>query len=182
MAKVKKGDIMPDFKVKTATKENTTLKELCAGKPTFLAVLRYIGCTVCRYDVHLAEARYDEFEQKGAQVLFVMQSTPEMVRGDLKEHTLPFEIICDPEYAIYNALEIAAAKSMEELAPPEVMEALKAKGKAAGEAGYSHGAYEGIEEQLPATFLIGADGVVEYAHYGKNIMDKPDIDEMLAML
>ncbi|MPM60043.1 Thiol-disulfide oxidoreductase ResA [bioreactor metagenome] len=182
MAVLKKGDRMPDFKVSTATKEDTTLKELCAGKPTFLAVLRYIGCTVCRYDVHVMEERYDEFVKKGAQVLFVMQSTPEMVKKDLKEHALPFEIICDPNYEIYNALEIAAAKSMAELAPPEVMEALMAKGKAAGEAGFAHGEYEGIEEQLPATFLIGADGVVKYAHYGKNIMDKPDVDEMLAMV
>lgn len=182
MAVLKKGDRMPDFKVTTATKENISLKELCAGKPTFLAVLRYIGCTVCRYDVHVMEARYDEFVKKGAQVLFVMQSTPEMVRNDLKEHALPFEIICDPNYEIYNGLEIMAASSMAELAPPEVMEALMAKGKAAGEAGFSHGEYEGIEEQLPATFLIGQDGIVKYAHYGKNIMDKPDVDEMLAMV
>jgi len=182
MAVLKKGDRMPDFKVNTATKEDTTLKELCAGKPTFLAVLRYIGCTVCRYDIHVMEARYDEFVKKGAQVLFVMQSTPEMVKNDLKEHALPFEIICDPDYEIYNTLGISAAKSMEELVPPTVMEALMAKAAAAGEAGFSHGEYEGIEEQLPATFLIGAEGDVLYAHYGKNIMDKPDVDEMLAML
>ena len=182
MAILKKGDRMPDFKVKTATTENTTLKELCSGKPTFLVVLRYIGCTVCRYDIHVMEERYDEFVKKGAQVLFVMQSTPEMVKNDLKEHALPFEIICDPDYEIYNTLEIMAAKSMAELAPPEVMEALMAKGKAAGEAGFSHGAYEGIEEQLPATFLIGTDGDVLFAHYGKNIMDKPGVDEMLAMV
>ena len=128
------------------------------------------------------ERRYDEFVKKGAQVLYVMQSTPEMVKNDLKDHALPFEIICDPELEIYNALEIAPAKSMAELAPPEVMEALMAKGKAANEAGFAHGEYEGIEEQLPATFLIGADGVVKYAHYGKNIMDKPDVNEMLAII
>lgn len=181
MAKLKIGDKMPNFTFNTAYEKGKTINGVLNHKPTFFWVLRYIGCTVCRYDVHLLSQRYQEFVDKGAQVFVVMQSAPETVREDLKETKLPFEIICDTDLAVYHALEINPAASMEELGG-SVMPQLQEKGMAAAAAGFKHGKYEGIEEQLPAMFLVDGDGKVQYAHYAKNIMDMPKIDEMLGML
>lgn len=180
MAKLNVGDKMPNFTFNTAFEQGKTIEGVLKGKTVFW-VLRYIGCTVCRYDVHLIAQRYNEFVEKGAQVFVVMQSDPEVVRDDLKEEKLPFDIICDTDMAIYKALEIAPAASMEELLGGK-MEELQAKGGAAAEAGFAHGKYEGDEQQLPAMFIVGEDGTVEFAHYGKDIVDMPKIDDVLAML
>jgi peroxiredoxin len=112
-----------------------------------------------------------------------MQSDAQHVQNDLaKTDThLPFKIITDPEMKIYDLLSIEPAESMEKLAEG-VGEALREKAKLARKAGFSHGDYEGNEQQLPALFIVNEDGTAAYAHYAKNIMDMPSIDEVLEML
>ena len=182
MTKLNVGDLMPNLKFNTAYQNDLCVSDVLEGKTIFW-VLRYIGCTVCRYDVHLIQQRYEEFKAKGAKVLVVMQSDQDHVKNDLKEIQLPFDIICDNEMIIYNALSIEAASSMQELGGgPENLTLLKAKGAKAAECGFKHGDYEGNEQQLPAMFIVEQDGVIAYAHYATNIMDMPTIDEVLNLL
>jgi len=187
MAKLNVGDKMPNFTFNTQKRENVTIEDIVKGKKkTVFWVLRYIGCTVCRYDVHVISQRYQEFLDKDAQVFVVMQSDPQVVRDDLAKSpiNIPIEIICDTDMNIYKTLNIetwgeAGSKPvMDEAA----MAKIAVKGKAAAEAGFSHGQYEGLEEQLPAMFITDDQGVVTYAHYAKDIMDMPVVDDVLAML
>ena len=59
---------------------------------------------------------------------------------------------------------------------------LKEKGAKAAALGFSHGDYEGNEQQLPAMFIVEEDGTVSFAHYAKGIMDMPTVDELLEIL
>lgn len=181
MAKLVKGDKFPNFTVDTAFENNVTIEKIVDNKPTMFLVLRYIGCTVCRYDVHVLTQRYNEFVEKGVNVAVVMQSTPEKVQRDLEGGTLPFYLICDSKQEIYKTLSIDAAKDMPSLVGGD-LEALQAKGAKAAEAGFKHGDYEGIEEQLPAFFFVDPDLTVREAHYAKTIVDIPSVDEMLAKI
>ena len=180
--KIRCGERFPEFTFDTAYKDGLNSLGVLKGKTVFW-VLRYIGCTVCRYDVHKIAERYEEFKAKGAQVFVVMQSDKEHVRKDLESTgtILPFEIITDPGQKIYDLLSIEAAPSKEAMIDG-VLDQLKEKGAAAREAGFVHGDYEGNEQQLPAMFIVGEDGTVEYVRYAKNIMDMPKIDEVLALL
>ncbi|MCR4855769.1 MAG: redoxin domain-containing protein [Erysipelotrichaceae bacterium] len=182
MPKIKAGDRFPEFTFQTAYEGEFNSLEALNGKTVFW-VLRYIGCTVCRYDVHLIAQRYDEFKEKEAQVFVVMQSDQQHVRKDLEstDTKLPFPIVTDPEQKIYQLLEIRPASSREEMIEG-VLDRLKEKGAKAREAGFSHGDYEGNEQQLPAMFIVNEDGIVEYANYAKNIMDMPTVDEVLNLL
>lgn len=182
MAKLSAGDRFPSFTFNTHLRDSLDSLSVLSGKTVFW-VLRYIGCTVCRYDVHLIAKRYDEFKAKGAQVFVVMQSDRAHVQNDLSstDTVLPFEIICDPDAAIYDLLSIEPAGSMEELVG-NGRDALTEKGAKARECGFSHGDYEGNEQQLPALFIVGEDGTVEYAHYASNIVDMPSVNEVLNML
>lgn len=181
MAKLVKGDKFPNFTVDTAFENNLTIEKIVDGKPTMFMVLRYIGCTVCRYDVHVLTQRYQEFVDKGVNVVVVMQSTPEIVQRDLEGGTLPFYLICDSKQEIYNTLEINPAEDMPSLVGAD-MEKLQAKGAKAAAAGFKHGDYEGNEQQLPAFFFVDSDLTVKEAHYGKTIMDMPTVDDMLAKI
>ena len=181
MARLVKGDKFPNFTVNTAFENGLTIEKITDGKPTMFMVLRYIGCTVCRYDVHMLTERYNEFAEKGVNVVVVMQSKPENVQKDLAGGTLPFHLICDEAQEIYKTLEINAAKDMQELLGDGLAK-LQEKGAKAAAAGFAHGEYEGIEEQLPAFFYIDADLTVKEAHYAKSIMDMPTIDNMLAKI
>ena len=182
MPKTSVNEAFPVFEFSTAYEDGLNSKDILKGKTVFW-FLRYIGCTVCRYDVHLLQKRYEEFLQKGTQVYVVMKSDREHVQRDLESTgtKLPFSIICDPEQKIYELLDIVPAESMEALTDG-VREQLKEKGGRARELGFSHGDYEGHEQQLPALFIVNEEGIVEYAHYARNIMDMPAIDDVLAIL
>ena len=172
--------MMPDFKVNTEKRSNVLLSDIITRKTVFW-VIRYIGCTVCRYDVHLLSEKYDEISKKGYDLFVVMQSDVEHVKNELKDNSLPFEIICDNTFEIYDALEIRPAESKEELVGDQ-LDKLKEKGNKAREAGFAHGDYEGNELQLPALFIVDENLKVLYAHYGKNIVDMPTVDELIDML
>ncbi|MBQ6334933.1 MAG: redoxin domain-containing protein [Erysipelotrichaceae bacterium] len=182
MTRISKGDKFPIFSFQTAYKDDLNSKDILQGKTIFW-VLRYIGCTVCRYDVHLIAQRYDEFLAKNAQVFVVMQSDRKHVVDDLKktDTVLPFEIITDPDKKIYELLDIKPAATKEELAGNS-LDQLKEKGGKAREVGFVHGDYEGDELQLPALFIVNEKGVVEYANYAEDIMDMPKVDDVLNML
>lgn len=187
MAKLNVGDKMPNFTFNTQKRTGVTIEEAVKGKKkTVFWVLRYIGCTVCRYDVHVISQRYQEFRDKDAQVYVVMQSDPQVVRDDLAKSpiAIPIEIICDTDLNIYKTLNIETwgEPGSKPVFDEAAMAKIQVKGAAAAEAGFTHGQYEGLEEQLPAMFITNDQGVVEYAHYGKDIMDMPVVDDVLAML
>lgn len=180
MTRLQVGDHMPNFVIKTQHHDQIKLYDLLQGQTVFW-VLRYIGCTICRYDVHLLMTRYEEFKQRGAQVLVVMQSDQAHIRRDLADEPVPFEIVCDDQMTLYQSLDILPAKTKEALLGDGLAK-LQEKGAAAQAAGFSHGDYEGNEQQLPALFIVQEDGTVSYAHYAASIMDMPGIDEVLQRL
>lgn len=180
MAKLTVNQTIPNFKFNTAYQNDQQLHDILKGKTVFW-VIRYIGCTVCRYDVHELARQYEMIKTKGAQVYVVMQSDQDHVKQDLDQVELPFDIICDDNLAIYKALEINPAADMAELAGDK-MDQLQEKAAKAKECGFVHGDYEGDELQLPALFIVDQNGRVEHAHYGRNIVDMPTVAQLIEML
>ena len=182
MAKLNPGDSFPDYTVTTQFEDCTTIKRIAKAKPLMLVVLRYIGCPSCRYDVHMLQVNHEKFMEKGVAIAVVMQSVPESVRTALKDEPLSFPIICDPEYKIYNDLEIRPAESREEMLGDETaLQKFMKKREDIQALGFVHGEYEGIEEQLPAFFFMDEDLNVSIAHYAKGIGDMPTAEKMLAL-
>ncbi len=164
------GDVFPDFVVHEGFQGKTTVDKLIEHKPTMFVVLRYIGCTVCRYVVHMLTKRIQEFKDKGVNVCVVMQSKSKNVKKDLAGKQLLFPLICDTHMTLYNSLDIEPANSMEELVDKD-MDALKIKSIKAKACGFVHGIYEGNAQQLPAFFYVDENRKVLVVHYAKTIVD-----------
>ena len=156
----KVGDYFPDFIFNTAYRKNLQVHEIL-NKETVFWCIRYIGCPVCRYDVHCIKEKYAEIQKKNAQVFVVMQ--------------------CDPEKKFYNELEIDPALSKEELIGHNTDE-LEKKRQACKELGYTHGDYEGDELQLPALFIVNKKGIITYVKYGDSLVSLPTVDELIDLL
>jgi peroxiredoxin len=182
MSKLSRGDTFPDFPFHTAGAEDLRTHAVIAkAKKTVFWVLRYVGCTSCRYDIHVIKERYKEFTALGVQILVVLQSPPETIAADLKGDEVPYKIIADPEQRFYKRFSIEAADSKEDLRPKDPILAAKFQTKVdqIKASGFTHGKYEGDELQLPALFIVDADNSVSYAHYAANIADLPTVDELL---
>lgn len=180
-----KGDKFPEFTFETESEQGfTTDTVVKKADKTVFWVLRYIGCTTCRWDVHQIMLNYDKFTEKGAQVYVVMQSDPEKVRRDLEGYNMPFSIICDQKQEIYSTLQIRATETKEERDPVTEEDKAKLADKMAKvkASGFVHGDYEGNEQQLPAMFITDKDATVLYAHYAQNKIDMPTVDEVLSLI
>jgi len=54
-------------------------------------------------------------------------------------------------------------------------------GARAASRGHTQGQATGDQQRLPGTFIIDAQGIVRYAHYGKHAGDQPDLEEMVRL-
>ena len=185
MSKVVVGQVMPDFSFSTDRHFENRLSEVVKkADKTVLWVLRYIGCPPCQYDVHCIAENYARFQEKNAQVYVVMQSSRESVQTALSQTPIPFEIICDETQSIYESFSIEATQTREERLPKTEEGKLMLEKKLARvkEGGFVHGSYEGNEQQLPAMFIVDKNRVVLYAHYAKDMIDMPEVDQVLELL
>lgn len=180
MAKIQEKSKMPNFVCRTPFASEKPLYEILQkvkGK-TALVFLRYYGCPICQLDLRGFAEGYGRILETGGQMLVVLQSDPKKLAEQIQEDTFPFSIVCDPEGELYRQLSIDPAPSMVK------MLSLKALGKIlkSKKQGFVHGAYEGNEQQLPAVFVLTSDGTVSYAHYGKDVGDVPEAEELAKLL
>lgn len=176
MSRININDTLPDFQITTSLHDDVKLSDLVKQKTVFW-IIRYIGCTVCRYDVHLLANNYQKIKDKGYDLFVVMQSDKAHIISELKDANIPFEIICDNKQEIYKTLEINPAASKEDMVKNK--EKLAAKVANAKALGFKHGYYEGDELQLPALLITDKDLKVTYVHYGNDITDMPSVDELI---
>lgn len=174
------GGQMPDFTYDTPYAKGRRLSETLrqtSGK-TALVFLRFYGCRLTKYDLMQYAAHAAEISAEG-QLLVVLQSDPELLRETLGEERLPFEVICDPTCALYDAFDIQEAADDTAAFKDSVT---KAKRKAFLAAGIEGGAVEGRHLQMPAVFVMTPDGVLTAVRYGVSAGDSPDVEELLRLL
>lgn len=176
--RVRKGNKLPGFHYNTAYEKDKSYLDKMKGKKNFLVFLRYFGCTVCQLDILEFAEKYNKFKEKDVEFTLVLQSDRALLKEQLDESPLPFEIISDPNEELYKQFNIRPAYSQSEMISQEAFKKIKK----ASARGLVHGKYEGNEEQLPAVFLIDEHGMVEFSHYGKDIADIPSADDMIDMV
>lgn len=176
---------MPDFRLSLAFHGETSVADMVKDTPlTVFWVLRYLGCTLCSYDIQEIGREYQRFEELGAKVVVVLQNQKETIESEMEEEALPMPLACDPECVIYDTLLIPATATKEERLPktPEGIKKLEEKRQKAKEAGIVHGKDEGRAQQLPAMFIVDSERVVHYAHYARHSVDMPSVEETLELI
>lgn len=178
MSKVEVGTKLADFSVTSLKKGGTSISELVSKRgKTAIVFLRYYGCPLCQYDMIKYRDSYEQITADGNGLVVVLQSTPESI-GSQTDIDFPFDIICDPEMKLYQTLEIGVmappTEGGEMPAPtPEMLQVFKA----IEDMGLQHGPNEGIEEQLPAYFIVDSELNVSVAHYCENPLEVPEPED-----
>ncbi len=146
-------------------------------KKAVLMFMRYLGCPLCLQKIKGVAANIERFRAAGAEVMVVVQSTPGRVKIFAEKNGLPFTLISDRENKLYELYDVSVGGIRQFLAPNVLKESAKAMLK-----GHLHGRFEGKEFQIPAAFVIGTDGKVQLAHYGKDVADFGDMEDILEAL
>jgi thioredoxin-dependent peroxiredoxin len=140
-----------------------------------LFFLRHLGCSLCKLTVAELKDNHARLAAKSVRTVVVVQSTPKRVTEYAAKANLPFLLVSDRERRLYDAFEVRRGGLKEFTAPAAFKMTIRATLK-----GHLHGAFEGDELQVPASFLFGPGGEVLYAHYGKDISDFGSVEELLA--
>lgn len=65
MLRLSTGDVFLYFYVPEAFKGNASIDQLMDCKSMMFVILRYSGCTVCRYDVYMLVPKINKSKEKG---------------------------------------------------------------------------------------------------------------------
>lgn len=171
------NDYAHDFLFETPWDSHKQFFAATEGKRVLLLFLRYYGCTTCQLEIHNLILDYPHFKATGAEVYVVLQSSAATISGQVGREDIPFKIILDPQQNLYHTYGIGSRD------PDSVKsEQHQLKVKKAKELGFIHGAYEGNELQLPATFIIGPEHYIEYTYYGQEGSDVPAHDLLMTKI
>lgn len=141
--------------------------------PAYEAILvllhRDHHCGQCRRQVRAVADRYDEFRERGCEVVSIVPEPRERVREWQERYDLPYPICADPEAVAGDALEqpvrLGALGSRFDLVgrmPAAIVLDVEDDASGAGENG----------DTAPLS--------VAASHRGRTTMDRPEIDALLA--
>ncbi|WP_349269530.1 alkyl hydroperoxide reductase [Mycolicibacterium parafortuitum] len=140
---------------------------------------RFAGCPICNLHLQSFVSRHDEIENASIREVVFFHSPAD----ELAEHTadLPFAAVADPDKVVYRRFGVEAGARA--LLDPRSWSAI-VRGIAQTSAGRFRAPslrQPGGRLGLPADFLIGPDGTVLAAKYGRHADDQWSVDEVLAL-
>jgi peroxiredoxin len=144
------------------------------GRWLLLSFYRNAACAICNLRVHKLIGAYEEYSQKGMDILAVFESPRANLLQYVGKQDAPFPIIGDPEARLYDLyrVETSEAKVKATMADGGTQDRVK-EASAAG--------FELTEEpgsnfyRIPADFLIDPDGVIREAFYSELVGEHLDL-------
>ncbi len=181
MTEVAEGDILDFYELETIHGDPVQLPD--PARLVHLQFRRFAGCPVCNLHLRSIAQRHDEILAAGVREVVVFHSSAETMLELQGE--LPFAMIADPEKQLYT--EFGVNSSPKSVLHPRAL-------AAAGRTITSKSTWELVRQQrslrgaantdeeylgLPADFLIGTDGRVLAAKYGRHVDDQWSVNDLL---
>ncbi len=171
MQKLAAGLPLIDAPVHTLSGSEISLRDLTDGKKTAIFFLRDAACVLSQaYIQELIKAK-EMFRRADTQVLIVVNASIAGASSVLSPKDIPYEVICDPEGALYTRYGVESAQSKEQLGD----DSTTAHIRCAYDAGFTHGTDTGNPLRLPALFLFSRGGTAAMVHYGVLGDDLPPV-------
>jgi peroxiredoxin len=158
----------PSFSAETVQGNSVTLDQF-AGKPLLLKFHRYAACPICNLHLHDFARRFPEFHQRGLEAVAFFHSPVESIREHAGTEQYPFALAADPTFRVYRRYGVETSwprLALSALRPNFYYDWVRAMRQ-----GYWGGKMPLQIAKMPADFLIGPDGRIAHAHYGRTIGD-----------
>lgn len=166
------GDVCPEFALANAEGRLVNSADLIAQGPLVLSFYRGKWCPYCRIEL---DALKDATPEIGAAGGLLVAVTAEDKGGALaakRDRDLDFEILCDLE----NGLSLAFGLLFR--VPPDFRDNYR-------EVGVEFPVIYGNESwflPVPATYVVGRDGIIKHAYVNPDFRERLEPSEILAVL
>jgi len=166
------GDPMPPFLLPDEDGHVVSLDTLLKNGPVAVTFHRGHWCPYCRINVNALVKAQHEIVAEGGQIVAIMPETREFAAEFKAEARAPFPILTDIDngYALSLNLVIWVGAEMEKMLAERSRDLPKYQGN------------DAWMLPIPATFVVGADGVVKARFVDPDYRRRMDIDEMIAAL
>jgi peroxiredoxin len=165
------GDAMPPFLLPDESGKLVGLQSLLAQGPVAVMFFRGHWCPYCRLNVRAVIEATDRIEASGGQIVAIMPETQAFAGRFKSDSAAPFPVLTDLDNGYALSLNLAiwlGAEIQRLLSPMQDMPAF-------------HG-NEGWVLPIPATFVIGRDGVVKARFVDPDFRRRMAIDDLVAAL
>lgn len=168
----KAGDAAPDFVLPAARGGAVRLRDLLRHGPVVLSFYRGGWCPYCNLTLRALQAVLPAIHCHGAELVAISPQTPAGSRDTAEANRLAFPVLSDSGSAVARSFGIAFDLA-EELRPiyARFGHALPDRN---GDAGWVL--------PIPATYVIGADGVISFAFLDSDYRNRLEPDDILACL
>jgi peroxiredoxin len=171
--KLNTATIAPSFQAENLSGQMISLQDY-KDRNLLVKFYRFANCPVCNLHLRNFVRNYDKLQREGLSVLAIYHS-PQWRTHKTLSQDLPFEILSDPDKKIFRNYGVGSSLAgMFSLS-------LWRDYALAMMAGYPSGmlSHDGGIKGHPADFIIGKDGKILYAHYGKDYADSLTVDQVI---
>ena len=172
------GEAAVPFTAQTIDGTAVSLSQF-AGKPVLLMFLRYASCPMCNLHLHDLAKGYGDLRDRGLAVVAFFHSSARAIRAHAGGRGYPFPFVADPEFRVYRMYGVETSW------PRFLISIVKPSFYVSFFRSLLHGFWGGAAlemAKMPADFLIGPDGRLVVAHYGRDIGDHLTVAQLHALL
>jgi peroxiredoxin len=166
------GEAAPEFQLPSITGTVVDSRELLGRGPLVISFYRGGWCPYCNIELRALQARLPEIEALGAGLVAISPEVPDRAAMAAGSNTLTFPVLCDQDNQVARRFRLTHRIA------PEVVEYQLGNGNDVA-------AYNGTgiaEVPLPATYVVGTDGIVRYAFVDADYTRRADPDAILGVL
>ena len=164
------GDLMPSFILPDVTGRLINLKSLLEKGPVAVMFYRGHWCPYCRLNVRAVIQALDRIKALGGQVVAIMPEVQQFAEKFKSDADAPFPVLTDLDngYALSLNLAIWLGTEIQRLLSYQDMRIF-------------HG-NDGWVLPIPATFVVGRDGLVKARFVDPDFRKRMEIDDLIAAL
>ena len=169
---LKVGARVADFTLRNAGGEDVQLADLLAKGPVVLSFYRGGWCPYCNIELRALQRALPEINDFGAELVAISPETPDHAQHTTKTNDLEYEVLNDTGNKVARAFGLVFTLA-EELRPIYQDFGIELP---------DYNGDESFELPVPATCVIGQDGVVRHAFVDPDYSLRLDPDDVVATL
>lgn len=170
---LKVGAEAPVFEALNQHAESFSLKTALEKGPVVLIFYRGFWCPVCNKHLAHIQEGLQTIQESGATVVAVSPEKPEYLEKMADKSGASFQLLYDEDYKISDAFGVTFKPEKKELLVYNTMLGANLKET-----------HSDDTERLPipATYIIGTDGVIQWRQFDPDYKNRSKVDEILAAL
>ncbi|WP_119419327.1 peroxiredoxin-like family protein [Desertibaculum subflavum] len=169
---LQEGETAPDFELPDGEGMRFSLMRALDEGPAVLMFYRGSWCPYCRIALEAYDAAASEFRRRGAALVAISGEHPALPEVRERLAHLKLRRLFDFDHRVARLFDLVFPM------PDELV----AFSRAAGLDTATIGSSGRWELPLPATYLIGTDGIVDYAHVEADFTQRAEPEEVLARI